>query len=328
MPFLLSRAVLLFVLIMSHSPHALAFNPSEWIKNPNNGTALTIKQEIQCYSLPYGGIGFASHVLTYYAVIMLSNKRSPLPPWKKNRWPTLDKILASVGLLVTIVVSVLTIVRCHARWQFIVMAVWKLDLSIALGCLTFHAATLVEQREVVRRSAYSALNSVEDLNEGSRPTRTEGRTKSGARILWWLLLYVPGVIAGLVGLLSLVSREIKHNRQVLYITIAFGSVIFIAILLMLILVLCLFRRSNLRNDRTSKQEIEKNKGGKDVAFLFRMSGFAILAAGFSGMGVLGAFYSDWILGAFAENLRGVPSSDNAALYWSYFIAKRLPGLSI
>ncbi|KAH6684778.1 hypothetical protein B0J14DRAFT_466404 [Halenospora varia] len=286
---------------MSHSPHALAFNPSEWIKNPNNGTALTIKQEIQCYSLPYGGIGFASHVLTYYAVIMLSNKRSPLPPWKKNRWPTLDKILASVGLLVTIVVSVLTIVRCHARWQFIVMAVWKLDLSIALGCLTFHAATLVERREVVRRSAYSALNSVEDLNEGSRPTRTEGRTKSGARILWWLLLYVPGVIAGLVGLLSLVSREIKHNRQVLYITIAFGSVIFIAILLMLIL---------------------------DVAFLFGMSGFAILAAGFSGMGVLGAFYSDWILGAFAENLRGVPSSDNAALYWSYFIAKRLPGLSI
>ncbi|KAH8682767.1 hypothetical protein BGZ60DRAFT_398709 [Tricladium varicosporioides] len=322
-----TQALLSLVLIISYAPLTLAFNPSEWIKNPNNGTTLTIKEEIQCYSLPYGGIGFASHVLTYYAVAMLSNQRSPLPPWKKNSWPKLDKFLASVGLIVTIVVSVVTIVRCHARWQFIVMAVWKLDLSIALGCLTYHAATLVELRpKIVRRSAYSALNSVEDLNEGSQTNNTGPKKKSGARILWWLLLYVPGVIAGLVGLLSLVSQEIKHNRQVLYITIAFGSVIFIAIVLMLIVALCIFR--DLRDTSTKEEETGKKNGKKDVALFFGMSGFAIFAAGFSGMAVLGAFYSDWILGAFAENLKGVPSSDNAPLYWSYFIAKRLPGLSI
>jgi hypothetical protein len=31
--------------------------------------------------------------------------------------------------------------------------------------------------------------------------------------------------------------------------------------------------------------------------------------------ILGAFYSDWVLGALAGNLVGVPSGDNAYLYW-------------
>jgi hypothetical protein len=31
--------------------------------------------------------------------------------------------------------------------------------------------------------------------------------------------------------------------------------------------------------------------------------------------ILAAFYSDWVLGALARNLVGVPSGDNAYLYW-------------
>jgi hypothetical protein len=42
------------------------------------------------------------------------------------------------------------------------------------------------------------------------------------------------------------------------------------------------------------------------------------------LGVLVAFYSDWILVAIAENLSGSPSSDNAVVFWIYFAAKRLP----
>ena len=45
-------------------------------------------------------------------------------------------------------------------------------------------------------------------------------------------------------------------------------------------------------------------------------------------GVLAALYCDWILAAIevqgGGNWRGYPSGDIAAIYWSYFVAKRLP----
>ena len=50
----------------------------------------------------------------------------------------------------------------------------------------------------------------------------------------------------------------------------------------------------------------------------------VLAASVSGVSVVGALYSDWILGAIAGNYGGVPSGDNVWLYWGYFVAKKLP----
>jgi hypothetical protein len=43
--------------------------------------------------------------------------------------------------------------------------------------------------------------------------------------------------------------------------------------------------------------------------------------------VLFAFYADWVLGAVAQNLGGVPSKDVAPLYWVFFAAKQLSMLS-
>jgi len=47
-----------------------------------------------------------------------------------------------------------------------------------------------------------------------------------------------------------------------------------------------------------------------------------------GVGLLAALYSDWALAFVPGNMAGVPSSDNSALYWTYFFAKRIPLLSI
>ncbi|KAF4632716.1 hypothetical protein G7Y89_g5411 [Cudoniella acicularis] len=309
--FLRSPFLLLLILLCPHNAFASpSLSPASWVKPPVNGT-LTMKEEIQCYSLPYGGIGFASHVLSYYAVAMLSNSRSPLT-FQKNKHPTVDKILAGVGLLVTTIVSVLTIIRCHSRWQFIAMAVWKLDLSITLGCLTFHAAALVGENEhaslLAPSTTYASLSSTENLNEA----KAEGeKTKKPSRVLWWTILYIPGVIAGLTGLLSLVAQEITTNHQVLDITIAFGTIIATLAVIMLFVVVFLFG----------------SETKKEVFLVIGTTGFMVFTTTFSAMAVLGAFYSDWILGAIAENLAGVPSSDNAPLYWSYFLAKRLPGFS-
>jgi hypothetical protein len=43
---------------------------------------------------------------------------------------------------------------------------------------------------------------------------------------------------------------------------------------------------------------------------------------------LPALSCDWVLGIMADNLLGVPSGDNIALYWTYFASKRLTMFSI
>jgi hypothetical protein len=44
--------------------------------------------------------------------------------------------------------------------------------------------------------------------------------------------------------------------------------------------------------------------------------------------ILAVFYSDWVLGVMTKNLTGLPSGDNSALFWTYWIAKRLPMFSL
>src|SRR5258708_11285203 len=42
---------------------------------------------------------------------------------------------------------------------------------------------------------------------------------------------------------------------------------------------------------------------------------------------LTTFFGDWALGLILDNMSGAPSHDNAAVYWIYFVAKRLTLLS-
>ena len=48
---------------------------------PSDANKLAVLRiEITCYTLPYGGLGFASHILTYYTLFMLFSGRQPLRP--------------------------------------------------------------------------------------------------------------------------------------------------------------------------------------------------------------------------------------------------------
>lgn len=126
------------------------------------------------------------------------------------------------------------------------------------------------------------------------------------KIFFWLLLYIPGVAAGMVSLFSLVIENFRSNHHLQLITHAFSGGLFL--LATLFLVEILFRRPDISDDEIA------------VYFLYILSAFPAV-------GILGACYSDWVLAAIAGNLTGAPSSDNSALYWSYFAAKRLPFFS-
>jgi len=162
------------------------FDLGEWLRDvpfPNGGTA---KEQIQCYALPYGGIGFISHLLTYATVICLSNGRSPLTPWRTLSHRRLNIGLAMLGVSVSFPVAILTMVRCRNAQKYAIIAVWKLALSLTLTAITIHSARLIE----------AARQNNEPRGKGFMHFRS---------IYWWTVLYFVPVILGMNGTLDVVQ---------------------------------------------------------------------------------------------------------------------------
>ena len=65
-------------------------------------------------------------------------------------------------------------------------------------------------------------------------------------------------------------------------------------------------------------------GSPEIVYRIAVGG---LVWGSAAFGILAVFYSDWALGIMTGNISGLPSGDVAALYWPYFVGKRLPMLS-
>jgi hypothetical protein len=233
----------------------------------------TPAEEIQCYSIPYGGIGFGSHILTYWTLAWLWAGKAPWCPWKKLKHVRLDAFWGVTSFAIVVGVAAFTIIRCRNRWEYMLIAIWKIFMTTVLVGTTVTAPCLKRKMDDTRKS------------------------------MWWILLYIPGVVVGFVGLYPLV-KESWDNGVVRTISYAFGgTALGIGITSGVIFFFC------------------KKDGGFVVTWIF---GTSITAAAVVALGVL---YSDWILGAIAGNLVGFPSSDNLVLYWIYFVAKRLPLLS-
>ena len=175
-----SVAIISFTLATTTS--AVPINFKEWLNGalPHPGSSL--KDEIKCYALPFGAIGFVSHLLTYYTIVMLGIGKSPWR-WRENRHWKLDFVLSVTGLLWTLAASILTMVRCRQKWQFMLLAFWKLMLSLTLSSMAVHTALIT--RAKVR----------------SQPISEAGGS------FFWIILYAIGIIIGFVGLFSLVDQS-------------------------------------------------------------------------------------------------------------------------
>ncbi|KAF8953541.1 hypothetical protein BDZ97DRAFT_1871817 [Flammula alnicola] len=233
--------------------------------------------ELHCYNLPYGALGFISHVLTYYTIACLCYGRKPLWPFHKVTNTKLDLALGAVGIALCIVMSIFTIINCKNTWQLLVIAVWKLSMSLLNGLTALHVAIMV-------------------FND---PDGEVVKTKNAA---WWILLYIPGMMAGMVGLMNLVVKVAHDIPELLDLTIAFYGIIGAGLVVgtLGMLIVCWW--------------------GGGVPEKMIATGFLATLASFI---VLSAFYSDWSLGIMLNNLLGTPSGDSSGFYWTYFIAKRL-----
>jgi hypothetical protein len=262
--------------------------------NPVSGP--TLQDEIMCYGIPYGGIGFASHVITYYTLGALWFGVKPFAPWSPLNHHLWDGLVAVLTFGGGNALAIFTVIRCRNRWQFVVIAVWKITLSttLALTALT--------------NAIYIPINDGHDPDDGPLPS------------LLWGILYVLGLIVGMVGVFSLVKETWLDIHEVRIVTYVFGGISggIIAIVLlsgiaMFLVGLCL---SVSDDDSDEGEEVIKTGCGT--------AGTVVLAGGPIALVIFGVFYSDWILAAIAGNLAGAPSGDVAILYWLYFAFKRFP----
>jgi hypothetical protein len=275
----------------------------------------TLDDEIKCYSLPYGSTGFLSHLLTYWTTLMLGFGRKPYWPWSRLSAGKFDLCLSIMQLFITAAIASFTIACCRSRWQFILLAVWKLVMGMVVGAWDISAS-----RNAMKVSAYGLLmkSSKIDLAKfpytaarADPPPRHEGSDiPYKAPCIWssedhtWLTLfiYAAAAVVGLVGLISLVVENF-WIPGVWKITTVFGSLILGIGLACLALWWWADASGGKNGVRTHSKALLRGLGLSSLGVVPTL------------MLILGAFYSDWVLGALAGNLVGVPSGDNAYLYW-------------
>lgn len=301
---------------LSHSPSMpvdSSFSVSDMIVRglfgePEPGT--TLAGEIKCYSLPYGGLGFASHILAYYTIIVLALGYRPLRPWQKLTHSTSGMIFGLTSLLGGMGFAAYTTVRCRNRVELLLIAVWKMGMSAWNGIVGFHTALIIRSR-----ATYTPAPVEDEPEKSSTADRTATVEELASSlpevpqtyiVLFWVILYVPFMVAGFIGLISLMKEnwvgfpaDNEPPQAVAIITYAFvGTVVLFFLLILLV----------------------SRKDG-NFRWLMAIGGTSIIFT------MLSALWCDWELAALVNNLSGVPSGDVTVLYWSYFTVKRLPMLS-
>ena len=166
----------------------------------------------------------------------------------------------------------------------------------------------------------------------------------------WLSIYFLGTIVGMTGLFHLVSKlfwadVIRYNYyngassdKIRNITYAFASLAFSPLAVCFLIyggyVAVFFGKKSLIwswryarffcyiDDSRKKVDLDWDPP-KWLKHSIRNTVLGIVF-----FGLFGAFYCDWILAAVARNWAGLPSNDIAVLFWVYFVAKRLPMLSL
>ncbi|KAM7190203.1 hypothetical protein V8F20_009825 [Naviculisporaceae sp. PSN 640] len=407
------------ITIVTNIQRVHAFDPGDFLnKDPTTGKTNngTVHDEIQCYALPYGAIGFASHILTYMTVICLSLGRNPLIPCLRLQNRKFNLAVAILGFFISFPLTVVTMVKCRNTWSFILIAVWKLTLSTTLTAMSIHAGrNIIEVPKPAKLKKRKKKKNPRGSSEGMIPmagygngggyphlepprysypwsytnhSRTPSPSPFGGpspyispsthpypyspgeyfnrpgiaqynqlhpngtdhhdsdseyeyydsdteeaavlqheqqkaehklihkhiwqqpeyraqfKQIWlWSPLYFFGAVVGFVGVMNIVRKNIASNHQLQIVTGVFGGVVAFMIIGVVILGLCAF--------------------GK--VWVSLLTGIIV---GIFVLTILFALYTDWALACMVGDVVGRPSRDNQVLYWLYFVAKRLPMLSI
>src|ERR1700722_4189114 len=102
-----------------------------------------MSSEFACYSLPFGGLGFLSHLLTYYTLSCLAFNLCPLYPRNKLKFKRRNAVLAFSALAAGVTAAALTAIRCRHHWQLAHLPTWQLFAALSNAIFSLHTARSV-----------------------------------------------------------------------------------------------------------------------------------------------------------------------------------------
>lgn len=256
----------------------------------------TLLQEMDCYGLPYGGLGFLSHFLTFYSIACLWFARKSLWPFRPVKYGKFDFVLGLVGFLVSTAMTIRTMVNCHHAWQFVLIAIGNLSMSALSGVTAITVCSLIisNPKEESKLTRFGTL-----WMFFRKSYKFEIPSISVNNLMNYFCCRSPLMIIGLVGLGSVISAVAFYPPVYHPLTkLIAGFFVTIGILVLFSL-------------------LQISIGSTKV---FAITGLFVIVS-------LTTFFGDWALGLILDNMSGAPSHDNAAVYWTYFVAKRLTLLS-
>ena len=293
---------------------------------------------LQCYSLPYGALGFVGHIITLYTFICLWGRRRPSNPWRQlGNHPRWVRFIGIITLVVTLTFAIFAIAQCSDKNGSLVLnGLLNASVSLLLGCTACVVAPCIsepdpsspssgdtpppesqtsdiESNSISEKLVSSVVSSVWPTEKSpiqspdgveSQTTSQQPKTQPANRFTVWIALYLPFSIGGLVGSATLVNRN-WDSHSVQLVTVAAVSVVVCCALFMI-------AAAFFANDPSKKRP---------------QVSVAILACFVMGVMPFSPFYSDWVLGAIAGDFAGLPITKSAAyfiVYWGYFVANLFP----
>ncbi|CZR53694.1 uncharacterized protein PAC_03574 [Phialocephala subalpina] len=311
---------------------------SDFYTPPADPAALHAEALLQasCYSLPYGAVGFSSHLITYYTMICLICGRRPLWPWRRLRYPLYSAIPGIISLIGTTVVTSISINRCSSEKPFRLIGAWMMMTSIAVSLTTISAPfafgttkeellaekvaneKVIKERKSFDMIAYARMDGkekkfpvpgLEVLLHVDDPGRKRKRAMGVRGLILVGMIWVSGSIMGVYGIILFCDGRWNAISVLNTITAVFGLVVFSPT----ILILC--KLKNIKSDT--------------LGILISLQLVLVCS--------LGLLWMDWTIGAMTGNLVGVPGRSGKDgvvnrkmmdLAWIYFALKRLPLLGL
>ena len=278
------------------------------------------QKDAQCYALPYGVLGFISHLLTYYSTILNALGRRPFLPGRKQERTTLNIALAFAQLVTTVIPAALTVARCRGEFQRI--AVWMVFTSVTSSLAMIIGASRRLYKHHYKLGAdptiVAEVYPLQTHDDDPEYIEPEGEADRAARkrerhwyiVAGWLigLFFLIGCLIGLSGVFRIVRDVWDVSAAVKKVTLAF----FLPAFCLALFTLCL------------PFAIDAGSMAGSCITLWSFLMFAVQFVMICLFATL--LYMDLILAAVTGRWSGLATGSGLValvLYWVYFLGERI-----
>ena len=114
----------------------------------------TLESHVQIYAIPYGVLGFLSHVLTFYVILCHLFGRRPLLPWQYLQKTTWNIVLVTLSSLIFVVLSAFTLARTRGSHPLMILAGIQIVLGVLVDAVHVHRLMVKSEGRIDRIGAW------------------------------------------------------------------------------------------------------------------------------------------------------------------------------